>query len=85
MKIVRFLALSLLIAAAAAPVWAVEPLSRCQELEKWAAQLEKLPTDFESFIAFEPDQRRAVYVRLSNAQRAALWQAQLTSALKEKS
>lgn len=83
MKIGKVLAITitLLLLSIAAPSWALEPVSTCQALDRWAAQLEKLPADYASFTALEPAQRRAVYPRLSDDQRAALWHEQLSREL----
>lgn len=61
----------------AVPAFAIEPVSKCDALAAWAAALERLPADYQSFTALEPDQRSAVYGRLSHSQRAALWQEQM--------
>lgn len=81
MKIKMTFALLLIAFVSASPSFAIEPVSKCDALAAWAAALEKLPTDYEAFVALEPDQRRAVYTRLSEAQRAGLWQEQLSRAL----
>lgn len=67
----------LILALCAGPAIALEPVSKCDALAAWAAGLETLPADFASFTALEPGQRSAVYRRLSNPQRAALWHEQL--------
>lgn len=85
MKIAKIAAIAGLLAAVALQGFAIEPVSRCQELQEWAAQLKELPADYESFVAYEPDQRRAMYGRLSNAERAVFWQHQLSASLEEKS
>lgn len=71
----------LLAILAAMPAFAIEPVSKCDALAAWAAGLDKLPADFESFTALEPGQRLAVYQRLSAGQRAALWRHQMDLAL----
>ena len=58
---------------AALPAAAIEPnSSACKALETWAAGLDKLPADYESYTALEPGQRLAVYQRLSAGQRASI-------------
>jgi hypothetical protein len=72
----------LLAILAALPAYAIEPnTSTCKALDAWAAGLDKLPTDYDSFTALEPGQRMAVYQRLSAGQRAALWRHQMDLAL----
>ncbi len=84
MKFGRAFASACVLALTAVSAWSFEPVSRCQELERWAAQLEKLPATYEELIALEPDQRQAVYRRLSAEEQALLWQEQLDRALARK-
>ena len=81
MKIPRIASAALILILAAAPVTALEPNSSCQALAAWAANLENLPTDYASFTALPSSHRRAVYPRLSAAERAGLWQRQWQEAL----
>ena len=71
----------LIVVFAALPALGIEPVSKCDALAVWAAGLETLPADYTSFTALEPAQRSAVYRRLTNPQRAALWQEQLSQEL----
>lgn len=80
MKIASISAIAGLLATIALPVLALEPKPSCQALEAWVSQLEKLPTDYASVTALPLDQRRAVFARLADAERSALWQHQLQSA-----
>lgn len=82
MKIASFAAIAGLLAAVALPVFPVEKPS-CQALETWASQLEKLPADYESFSQLTLVQRKAVYNRLSSAERAALWHRHWREALQQ--
>ncbi len=81
MKIKMTLSILLLAMVSVLPAFAIEPVSKCDALAAWAAGLEKLPADYESFSALEPGQRSAVYKRLSYQQRAGLWQEQLSRQL----
>lgn len=81
MKIAKICAIAGLLAAIALPGLALEPKSSCAALAAWASQLEKLPADYESFTALDFDRRLAVYQKLSDAERAALWQRHLQEAL----
>lgn len=71
----------LLAMVAAVPAHAAEPVSSCNTLAAWAAGLETLPADYSSFTALPEAHRRAVYQRLSAAERSALWQRQWREAL----
>lgn len=62
------------------PAFAIEKESSCEALRNWAAGLEKLPTDYDSYSELNDGQRLAVYQRLSSAERAHLWQEQLREA-----
>lgn len=81
MKMVSLSAMAALLAAMALPGLALEPNPACQALDAWVSQLDKLPADYESFLALDPGQRRAVYQKLSDGERAALWRRQLGDAL----
>lgn len=83
MKMATMSAAALILILVAGPAVAIEPNSSCQALDAWASQLATLPADYESFMALEPGQRRAVYQKLSHGERAALWQRQLREALAE--
>lgn len=53
----------------------------CADLDRWAANLTQLPTDYASFAALPEANRRAVYPLLSDGERAGLWQAHWQAAL----
>ncbi len=71
----------LLVSFATFPIFAIEPVSSCNTLAAWAAGLETLPADYSSFTALPEAHRRAVYQRLSAAERSALWKQQWREAL----
>lgn len=83
MKILSLSAIAGLLAAIALPSLALEPKPSCQALETWAAGLQQLPTDYESYSELSLVQRKAVYSRFSSAERATLWQRHWQEALQQ--
>jgi len=81
MKIVTISAIASLLTVLTLPGSALEPKLSCQALETWAAELRQLPTGYEEFSALSTGERKAVYGRLSSAQRAVLWQRHWQEAL----
>jgi len=82
MKIASVWAIAGLLAAVTLPGLAIEPKPSCDSLDGWAAQLPQLPADYESFSALPVANRKAVYRKLSDSQRATLWQRQWREVLK---
>ena len=83
MKIATLSAIAGLLAAIALPGFAIEPKASCQALESWAAGLQQLPTDYDSFSQLSLVQRKAVYSRFSATERASLWKRHWQEALKQ--
>lgn len=72
----------LLLAVSAAPLAAATaPAPRsCDELKKWALDhRQELPRDYQGLLAYELDQRRAIYGQLSAQEKASFWQQKLAA------
>jgi hypothetical protein len=71
----------LLLAAAALPLAAISPAptaKTCDALREWARDnRDDLPRDYRGLLAFQLDERRAIYTQLSAEEKAAFWSDRL--------
>jgi hypothetical protein len=84
---VTWLSLTILVLApeVALVTAAFDGRASCTLADAWVKDhLDNLPTDYDEFVSFPLLHRRAIFAKLSNAQRGELWATQLSRALVDK-